>query len=86
MLYLIIVMLAVIVWQGFSSYRDKAQLIVLTKEAYRLLETGLDRWEAERKQLLDRIQAPTFGEYKQAEIKELKVKTGQKDPPPLEPL
>ena len=45
-----------------------------------------DTWVAERQQLLDRIQAPSFGEYKQAEIRLEKVRSGEKDPPKLEPL
>jgi hypothetical protein len=36
-------------------------------------------WNVERSALLDRIQAPTFGEYKQAEIKMVKA---QKDEEP----
>ena len=87
MCYLIIaVLLVVIVWQGLSSHRDKDLLIGLTKETHRLLETGLDRWQAERQQLLDRIQAPTFAEYKQAEVKVIRAQNGEKPPQPLEPL
>lgn len=87
MSYLIIaVLLAVIVWQGISSYRDKQQLIGLVKESTRLLEMGLDRWETERQQLLDRIQAPSFDHLKHHEVRVIKAQNGTKDPPPLEPL
>ncbi|MFE1630380.1 hypothetical protein ACFLFF_26945 [Brevibacillus reuszeri] len=34
-------------------------------------------WYEERKQLLDRIQAPTFQDYKQAEIRMAKVEKGE---------
>lgn len=43
-------------------------------------------WRSERQQLLDRIQAPSFESYKQAEIKLTKVQNGVKDPPQLEQL
>lgn len=43
-------------------------------------------WDQERKQLLDRIQAPSFGEMKHAEVKIIKAQQGHKEPPQLEPL
>lgn len=43
-------------------------------------------WMQERQHLLDRIQAPSFGEMKQAEVKIIKAQQGHKEPPPLEPL
>lgn len=38
-------------------------------------------WRNERKELLDRIQSPTFHEYKSAEIKTIKAQT-QEEPQP----
>ncbi|WP_217597313.1 hypothetical protein [Cohnella sp. GbtcB17] len=43
-------------------------------------------WAVERQQLLDRIQAPSFGEYKQAEIKVIKAQNGDREASRLEPL
>jgi len=45
-----------------------------------------EAWTSERQQLLDRIQAPSFGELKQAEVKTIKAQQGVKDPVPLEPV
>lgn len=43
-------------------------------------------WNNERQQLLDRIQAPSFAEYKHQEVRFIKAQTGEKEPPKLEPL
>lgn len=43
-------------------------------------------WAVERQQLLDRIQAPSFAELKQAEVRTIKAQNGVKEPPPLEQL
>ncbi|KQO18681.1 hypothetical protein [Paenibacillus sp. Leaf72] len=45
-----------------------------------------EAWLLERQQLLDRIQAPSFGEFKHAEVKILKTKLGMIERAPLEPL
>jgi hypothetical protein len=42
-------------------------------------------WQVERQQLIDRIQAPTFHEYKVAEVKMEKAKR-QEPEPPAQPL
>lgn len=44
------------------------------------------KWNIERQQLLDRIQAPTFAEYKQQEVRVIKAQSGEKEPPKLEQL
>lgn len=44
----------------------------------------LEMWHKERQQLLDRIQSPSFAEYKQAEVKIIKAQNGEKDPPKIE--
>jgi hypothetical protein len=44
------------------------------------------QWQEERKQLLDRIQAGSFAEYKHAEVKVIKAQNGEKEPPKLEPM
>jgi predicted Holliday junction resolvase-like endonuclease len=59
-----------------------ALLIVMYSQQQALhdhIENLNEQWQQERAQLLDRIQAPTFGEYKQAEIKMVKA---QKDEEP----
>jgi predicted Holliday junction resolvase-like endonuclease len=43
------------------------------------IENLTEQWHLERSELLDRIQAPSFAEYKQAEIKMVKA---QKDEEP----
>jgi hypothetical protein len=43
-------------------------------------------WHEERQQLLDRIQAGSFAEYKHAEVKVIKAQNGEKEPPKLEPM
>lgn len=41
-------------------------------------------WNAERQQLLDRIQAPSFAEYKHQEVKVIKAQNNVPEPPKLE--
>lgn len=43
-------------------------------------------WKEERQQLLDRIQAGSFAEYKTQEVRVIKAQTGEKEPPKLEQL
>lgn len=89
MVYLIVIiatLLAVIVWQGILAWitaKQHCEHIGSVNEWQRERES---EWAAERQQLLDRIQAPSFAEYKQAEIKQTKLQLGVKDPAPLEPL
>ncbi|WP_051421804.1 hypothetical protein [Cohnella panacarvi] len=65
----------------------------MVTESHQLLAKSIDArdaerqaWAVERQQLLDRIQAPSFGEYKQAEVRTIKAQNGVKEPPPLEQL
>jgi hypothetical protein len=44
------------------------------------------QWDDERQNLLDRIQAPSFAEYKHQEVKVIKAQTGEKEPPKVEQL
>lgn len=41
--------------------------------SFEVIENLNDEWRNERKELLDRIQSPTFHEYKAAEIKTIKA-------------
>jgi hypothetical protein len=43
-------------------------------------------WLKERQQLLDRIQASSFAEYKTQEVRVIKAQSGEKEPPKLEQL
>ncbi|MHA7967698.1 hypothetical protein ACX93W_26650 [Paenibacillus sp. CAU 1782] len=61
--------------------RERVVSILIMKHGEREIE-----WNKERQQLLDRIQAPSFGEMKQAEVKIIKAQQGHKEPPQLEPL
>lgn len=40
-----------------------------------------EAWQIERKDLYDRIQAPSFAEYKQAEVKMVKAQKDEKPEP-----
>lgn len=48
---------------------------------YDHIETLTEQWQEERSQLLDRIQAPTFSEYKNAEIKMVKAQKEEEPKP-----
>ena len=43
-------------------------------------------WAAERQQLLNRIQATSYAEYKTQEIRTIKAQNGDKEPLKLEPV
>lgn len=45
-----------------------------------------ESWIKERQQLLDRIQAGSFAEYKTQEVRVIKAQSGEKEPPKLEQL
>lgn len=65
-LTIVIFALLFIIAKLIEGYHN--QILDLTKQ-----------WHNERSQLLDRIQSPTFGEYKQAEVRMVKA---QKDEEP----
>ncbi len=66
--------------------REFDRVCDLAESSQKQLEVDRIAWSAERQLLLDRIQAPSFESYKQAEIKLTKVQNGVKDPPTLEQL
>ena len=43
-------------------------------------------WMQERRELMDRIQAPSFGEMKQAEVKKIRAENGEKPPAQIIPM
>lgn len=75
----LIILFGIIVYQGTVGYHNKRQLL-------EHIETMRVEFMQERQQLLDRIQAPTFAEYKTQEIRLEKVKIGAQEPPKLEQL
>lgn len=82
----VVILAVIIVYQGVIGYLNKRELMLLVKDSHDLLKEGLDEWRIERQQLLDRIQAPTFAEYKHQEVKVIKAQNGEKEPPKLEQL
>lgn len=60
------------------AYERERQYVILRDER--------ETWSSERQQLLDRIQASSFAEYKHAEIKLTKAQNGEREPPKLEVL
>lgn len=56
------------------------------REKERQYNAEREAWQEERQQLLDRIQAPSFGELKHAEVKVIKAQQGIKEQPTLEPM
>lgn len=45
----------------------------IKKQWIQYIDEREKQWQTERQQLLDRIQAPSFAEYKQAEVKVIKA-------------
>lgn len=82
----IVVLSLVIVYQGVIGYYNKRELTALVKDSHDLLQEGMDKWHTERQQLLDRIQAGSFAEYKTQEVRVIKAQSGEKEPPKLDPL
>lgn len=78
-------------WQLEKGHKSEVdRLHDAMDENHVLLDNALDRmeeerehWRVERQKLLDRIQAPSFGEYKQAEVKTIRAQNGEKEPPKL---
>ena len=64
------VLVAVIIFLGVFAYKIEH---VHQKER--------DMWKQERKELYDRIQAPSFAEYKQGEVKMVKAQKEEKPAP-----
>lgn len=56
---------------------DRLLMISRYEQSYQTLR---DEWQSERKDLLDRIQAPTFAEYSNKVIKEKKVDKTEEEP------
>jgi hypothetical protein len=61
----------------YASFLEKSH-VKRTNELYNVIHTKERQWKEERQQLLDRIQAPSFAEYKQAEVKVIKAQKEEK--------
>lgn len=68
------VLTCVIVYQGVLLY-------LLKKEHTKSLQMFTECWHKERSELLDRIQAPTFDHYKQAEVRVIKAQKEEPEKP-----
>ncbi|WP_052350576.1 hypothetical protein [Paenibacillus gorillae] len=78
-----------ILWFLYDERRfnkHRADLAAQRNESRVAWMDDYESWKEERKQLLDRIQAPSFGELKHAEVKVIKAQQGVQEPTPLEPL
>ncbi|HEQ3529265.1 TPA: hypothetical protein VGS93_005840 [Bacillus cereus] len=64
------VLVAVIIFLGAFAYKIE-----------HVHEKERDGWKQERKELYDRIQAPSFAEYKQGEVKMVKAQKEDKPVP-----
>ncbi|AZJ21545.1 hypothetical protein CT694_18600 [Bacillus wiedmannii bv. thuringiensis] len=68
------ILVAIILYQGYMfRYIER----LYREEKYKLIEL----WKQERKELYDRIQAPSFAEYKQGEVKMVKAQKEEKPVP-----
>ncbi|MGX5634611.1 hypothetical protein [Bacillus thuringiensis] len=68
------ILVAIILYQGYMfRYIER----LYREEKYKLIEL----WSLERKELYDRIQAPSFAEYKQGEVKMVKAQKEEKSVP-----
>jgi hypothetical protein len=75
---------AVVVLLGFiliMNARHEQLLMAMSIKAFEKEQA----WAVERQQLLDRIQSPSFAEYKHQEVKVIKAKN-EKEPEKLEVL
>lgn len=75
------VMLLVLLF--YNSYVTKKESSTVWRALEKSLETNRiseNNWNIERQQLLDRIQSPTFAEYKHQEVKVIKAKNGTDKP------
>lgn len=68
------ILVAIILYQGYMfRYIER----LYREEKYKLIEL----WSLERKELYDRIQASSFAEYKQGEVKMVKAQKEEKPAP-----
>jgi hypothetical protein len=85
-----VILLIIIVYQGAVIHQERKQHKEnIQNEIKMLVAFGIEKekqWTEERQQLLDRIQSPSFAEYKHQEVKVIKAKNNEKEPEKLEVL
>jgi hypothetical protein len=67
-----ILALIIFVMLWYMSFLEKSHE-QRTNSLYDIFYQKERQWQEERQQLLDRIQSPSFAEYKQAEVKVMKA-------------
>lgn len=77
MIWMLLTFTIVFVFKEFQFDRQYRKLLTM-------YEKKESEWQEERKQLLDRIQAPTFAEYTNKVIKEKKLEKQEDEPKPVE--
>jgi hypothetical protein len=80
-LFSIIVMLVGLLFYNSSVANKEANKADRAlHKALEITQMNETLWNMERQQLLDRIQSPTFSEYKHQEVKVIKAKNGTDKP------
>jgi hypothetical protein len=75
-----IIVIAQFVGYRISQEKQQQRELKQIREIFADWKSDAREWTIERQQLLDRIQAPTFSEYKQQEVKVIKAKNGTDKP------
>lgn len=73
-LILTVALIGLLIITTFSFMKEK-------RELREMWSKDRESWNKERQQLIDRIQAPSFAEYKHAEITKVKVENKAKEKP-----
>jgi hypothetical protein len=76
---LIVLLLGIIALSNWQHANQVNRLLNHQTDFYK-------EWDTERKQLLDRIQAPSYDHLKHHEVKIIKAQNNEKEPPKLEVL
>jgi hypothetical protein len=79
-----IVMTALVVVLVLDRFSLAKQADKRVTDLYNDWYSEREQWQKERAELLDRIQAPTFTEFKQQQTKQLKVVSGKAEQVPVE--
>jgi hypothetical protein len=76
----------IIVYQGTIMYMNYDRHMKHVEHLQEYHQKAVEVWKEERQQLLDRIQASSFAEYKTQEVRVIKAQSGEKEPPKIEQL
>lgn len=80
-----IIAIAWVVTGSIKLYAINRMEYNISRERQQMLDERAT-WMQERRELLDRIQAPSFGEMKQAEVKKIRAENGEKPPAQIIPM